>query len=108
MKKNELSKQELEELLEMQKEEVKINPWTKDFDEFLALVRKCEGCGKFVIVDDEFDELPIIEIWNGEKIHCCEDCVREGTNYDEDGEYEPDDYQAWLDYKLVDSKLTCE
>lgn len=104
MKKNELSKQELEELLEMQKEEVKINPWTKDFDEFLKLVRKCENCGEFVIVDDEFDALPVGVTWDGKELHCCDECIKD----DEECEDEPDDYQTWLDSKLVDSKLTCE
>lgn len=98
MKINEIEKNEWEELLDLYFKEKKIFGDGVIIEDIIACTRRCEGCEKLVLVSDQDDELPTIETWKHEILHCCDECCEEEIDNVED---DYDEYDAYIDYKLM-------
>ena len=102
MKINEIEKNEWKEVFDLYFEEKERFGDSVTIEDILAYTRRCENCDKLVLVDDMTDELPTIEAWNHETLHCCNECYEDemdsDCHYDND---EPDYYQEYIDYQLV-------
>lgn len=68
-----LTKTELNELVENYIEIRSLLPGLISFEEFLdGMVRRCESCGTLCIMEDFDDELPIVD-----NQHMCDECIKD-------------------------------
>lgn len=78
---NELTKDELYEMINLYIGEREWMPWLCSIEEFCKYhVRKCEGCGEYIVIDGSDELLPIATNWRGNKYHVCEKCLEEMEN----------------------------
>lgn len=78
IKMNELNKKELQEVTNLYVKERDNFCWLISIEEFVKdYVRKCDACGKFVVVEDADDQLLEDTTWRCEHIHVCRECYEE-------------------------------
>lgn len=101
MKINEIEKNEWKEVLDLYFEEKERFGDSVTIEDVLESMRRCESCGKLELTDDE---LPTITTWRGETLHCCTECYEDEMDdqkYSTPGFEEPDEYQEYIDNKLI-------
>lgn len=105
MKINDLNKEELQEIISLYIDTKDDFTWMCSLEEFCEdFVRKCECCGKFVVVENGGDELPTLVNWKGDKYKACSNCIEESQEEycNEDG-VPDEDYDKYVDYKLEEA-----
>lgn len=75
MKIKELNEKELQEVTNLYVKERDNFCWLVSIEEFVKdYVRKCDACGKFVVVEDVDNRLLEYTKWRCEHIYVCQDC----------------------------------
>ena len=92
-----LSKNELQEVINLYIEERPNFLWFCSFEEFCRdWVRKCENCGEYVVLDDTKKDLQKFKNFKGQEYSVCDKCFEESQEqedcFDEDDPLSYDKY----------------